>query len=331
VRLKHTLNQCVEKTFQKVKTIDIQNFHSPGKLLLTGEYLVLKGAEAIGLKCKFGQSLEVQKSSNSFHSWTALDLDGNVWFELKFKLEKHSFRVFDDYGSNGISKEKVELLFKLLEYVYAEEPQLFETALSFTTRLEFKREWGLGSSSTLIANLSKWAGSDPFELLDESFGGSGYDVAVAMQNAHTLFERRKGKAFSKTIEFNPDFKDEIFFVYLNEKRNSREAIASFYKNIGSEELLSYVQNVNAINQRILSAKSLEEFEKALFEHETILSKILKEKPVKERLFADYKGGICKSLGAWGGDFILVTGEKENWAYFRDKGFDTILAYEEIIA
>ena len=35
-------------------------FHANGKLLLTGEYLVLQGAEAIGLPLRMGQTLKVK-------------------------------------------------------------------------------------------------------------------------------------------------------------------------------------------------------------------------------------------------------------------------------
>ena len=38
--------------------------------------------------------------------------------------------------------------------------------------------------------------------------------------------------------------------------------------------------------------------------------------------------IIKSLGAWGGDFVLATRKNKN--YFIEKGFDTILSYSEII-
>ena len=320
----------MEKTFQKAKTIDTLEFYSSGKLLLTGEYLVLKGAEAIGLKTKFGQSLKIKKVSAEFFSWTAYDQHKEVWLNLQFKLENGHFQVLDDYPSHGVSKDKIQLLFKLLSFIYKKKPSLFEEYLSFSTRLDFERSWGLGTSSTLVANLAKWSGLDAHKLLKASFGGSGYDIAIALENAHVLYSKERKMTTTKAIEFSPSFHEHIFFVYLNEKRNSREAIASFHEHFETEEPLNLLKDINAINNQILSAKTLKEFEEALFEHESILSIILNETPVKERLFPDYTGGICKSLGAWGGDFILVTGGKENWPYFHDKGFDTVLAYEEII-
>ncbi|MBK8557148.1 MAG: hypothetical protein IPL65_15875 [Lewinellaceae bacterium] len=49
-------------------------------------------------------------------------------------------------------------------------------------------------------------------------------------------------------------------------------------------------------------------------------------------FSDYWGAV-KSLGAWGGDFVLVTSEKDESttrAYFLDKGFDVFLPWRDMI-
>ena len=68
------------------------------------------------------------------------------------------------------------------------------------------------------------------------------------------------------------------------------------------------------------------------EHEQILSQILGLLPVKQGIFQDYHGGV-KSLGAWGGDFVMVTMHQE-WprvtAYFSAKGMETIIPYHEMV-
>ena len=51
--------------------------------------------------------------------------------------------------------------------------------------------------------------------------------------------------------------------------------------------------------------------------------------VKEKYFADYPYTI-KSLGAWGGDFILAVGDENTPQYFHDKGYETVLSYAELI-
>ena len=64
-------------------------------------------------------------------------------------------------------------------------------------------------------------------------------------------------------------------------------------------------------------------------HEKIVSNIIQQKPIKEVLFKNYHGGI-KSLGAWGGDFILATGNEDSPNYFNQKGFKTVIPYQDLI-
>ena len=58
-----------------------KEFYSNGKLLITGEYLVLDGAKAFALPTKFGQNLIVEKGSNKEIIWKSYDADGSLWFE----------------------------------------------------------------------------------------------------------------------------------------------------------------------------------------------------------------------------------------------------------
>jgi hypothetical protein len=53
------------------------------------------------------------------------------------------------------------------------------------------------------------------------------------------------------------------------------------------------------------------------------------KTVKEALFPDFKG-IIKSLGAWGGDFVLVISKENPNEYFIAKGYETIIPYDQMI-
>ena len=61
----------------------------------------------------------------------------------------------------------------------------------------------------------------------------------------------------------------------------------------------------------------------------ITGDFLGELPIQERLFADFNGQI-KSLGAWGGDFILASGDRQTPSFFEDKGFKTVIAYKDFI-
>jgi hypothetical protein len=81
----------------------------------------------------------------------------------------------------------------------------------------------------------------------------------------------------------------------------------------------------------LNCTNLDEFEQLLTLHENIIADIIKLKPVKEAMFHDYDGAI-KSLGAWGGDFIIATGDNLDTVsnYFKSKGYHTIIPYKDMI-
>ena len=67
----------------------------------------------------------------------------------------------------------------------------------------------------------------------------------------------------------------------------------------------------------------------MLKHEEIIGTLIGIKPVQQRLFYDYNGAI-KSLGAWGGDFILACGNAQTPSYFADKGYTTCIPYSDLI-
>ena len=44
----------------------------------------------------------------------------------------------------------------------------------------------------------------------------------------------------------------------------------------------------------------------------------------------YKDGKIKSLGSWGGDFILVTTKNKDLTYFRNRGLNTIIPLKDMV-
>ena len=56
-------------------------FYSNGKLFISGEYLVLDGADAFALPTKFGQNLVVEPGENQNIEWKSYDYDNQLWFE----------------------------------------------------------------------------------------------------------------------------------------------------------------------------------------------------------------------------------------------------------
>jgi hypothetical protein len=67
----------------------------------------------------------------------------------------------------------------------------------------------------------------------------------------------------------------------------------------------------------------------LEEHEAEMSNILEMQTIKESLFPDFNG-VIKSLGAWGGDFVMVIAKENPSDYFKERGFKTIVSYTDMI-
>lgn len=302
--------------------MNIGTFYSHGKLLLTGEYAVLDGAKAISFPCKLGQQLIVECSTHQNFEWVSYLRNGEVWKAITFTLD-------EVLHINEKDPFKQRLL-TILNHIYIEKPEQFAQPLKFSTHLEFHKDWGLGSSSTLINNLSQWANIDPYKLLANTFGGSGYDIAAAQSNSTFLFQRKENTVVVEPIAFSKSLKPDIYFVYLNKKQNSRSAIKNYRKNTTSNKV-QIINEVSKISKKIESVHNLEIFEELMEVHETLISALIHLPPVKENYFKDYNHGIVKSLGAWGGDFVLVTAKDNGQlVYFKERGFDTIFNFDELI-
>ncbi|MCC1483180.1 GYDIA family GHMP kinase [Winogradskyella immobilis] len=301
----------------------MQHFKSNGKLLLTAEYLVLDGAKALALPTKLGQSLTVDANDSNHLQWKSYDEANQLWYEDQFFIDKIKIAKHD--ASNPISERLLQIFNAVLEL----NPNALEEhkGYSFTTQQDFNRFWGLGTSSTLINNMAQWAKIDAYALLEKTFGGSGYDIACAQQRSAILYQRTNTKPLVSNVDFNPVFKNHLYFVYLNKKQNSREGIAKYKAHKG--DLSHSIDAINAITQSIITCNSLADFKTLISTHEVIISKVIDQKPVKDLLFNDFDGAI-KSLGAWGGDFILVASDINPEAYFISKGYSTVIPYSQFI-
>ena len=306
------------------------NYYSNGKLLLTGEYLVLDGAKSLALPTKFGQNLSVEKIKEPNLIWASFTNTGNCWFEAVFDLPK--LRLVNctfNSDKEGSAEFIAETLLDILVEAKRLNPDFLDVDHGFVvkTELNFPRNWGLGSSSTLINSIASWAKVDAFQLLWNSFKGSGYDIACAQNDTPIYYQIKEQKPKVDSVVFNPEFKDNLYFVYLNQKQDSKEGIAKFRES--NIDYSAQINRISEISEAFAKVKSLHEFDALLVEHEQIISSIIKLQTVKEKLFPDYFGEI-KSLGAWGGDFVLATGNQETPNYFKNKGFETILTYSEMI-
>jgi len=300
-------------------------FYAHGKLLLSGEYTVLDGAKALALPTRLGQSLKVDtKKPDNNIVWVALRADGSVWHNSHINL--HTERDSKDYVNI------------LLHYILENTPHTFikegliNGGFEFETVVEFLPEWGLGTSSTLVSLLSQWSGVDAYKLLEASFGGSGYDIACATAEKPIIFQKKEKGNDIKSVDFYPTYCEHIYFIYLGKKQNSREGIYA-YKNIDLGQRCVASDAISSLTDTLLFCANLEQFNFVIEKHEEILSSLLSMPRVQSSIFSDYTFGQIKSLGAWGGDFVLATTDQSQQVtedYFRAKGLDIIFRYNEII-
>ncbi len=300
-------------------------YQAHGKLLLTGEYFVLDGALALAVPTKKGQIFNV----NPFHAepdilfWESINEKGEIWFEGWFSLSNLQWIE----GSNEQVGRQLE---SLLQAALAIKSLKFpEQSIIVQTRVTFPLEWGLGSSSTMISFLGKWLGIDPYKLLQKGFGGSGYDVACAESEGAIIYQLTDEKPVSKRVDFYPDFHQNLYFVHLGKKQSSREGIRRYRKmTVVSPEAL---RKVSGLTQQFLNARNLPDFQEVMKKHETFIGQQL-SLPVIQESFPNFPGQL-KSLGAWGGDFMLAASDRpfeEIANYFQAHGLNVVVPYKEMI-
>jgi len=298
-----------------------RSFYSNGKLLLTGEYVVLDGAKALALPTKKGQTLTLAPRDNKELLWNSYDENNNAWFSASFSLE--TFEVLKCDNSR-IAATLLNILKKARDL----QPEFLTgtKGVHAITKVDFPRNWGLGTSSTLINNIAQWAKVDAFTLLQNSFGGSGYDIAAAQHNKPIFYSLERNVPQVDEITLSWDFTDALFFVHLNQKQDSKKGILRYKMQPATSQEL---QKISDLTKKLLLCYSLSDFRAVIEAHEHSISKIIGLPTVKDTLFPDFTGSI-KSLGAWGGDFILATGVQDDMNYFRKKGYTTIVEFNEML-
>lgn len=310
-----------------------------GKILLSGEYFILDGAVGLALPTvRFGQSLRISEGAKKgILEWKAQDENGVLWLSIKIQIT--DFQVLET-NDVAIAQTLLDILAKaksLNTAFLADE----NAAIAVHTSVNFPRNWGLGTSSTLTHLIAEWADIDAQQLNDLTFKSSGYDVACAKYSRPIFYEKN---AFTKKISvtendaalaafnvFLEKYSKNLYFVHLGQKQNSREGIA-FYKKLPIEIRRAVAAEITALTYDIAQSTTLHDFEKAILKHENLVAQTLNIACAKMLYFTDFWGEI-KSLGAWGGDFVLATSTKsaaETRAYFQQKGYTTVLAFAELI-
>lgn len=235
-----------------------------------------------------------------------------------------------------INSQNLEIAVRLQQLLRAAKklnPDFFTKSegCEVTTSLNYPLQWGLGSSSTLIAAVADWAIVDPFKLHYAVSNGSGYDIACAINNGPVLYSCKNQNPNVQRVQFKPRYANKIFFVYQGKKQDSVKGI-NFYRKSKVNFRKNELDSFSRLTDRMLAAETIFDFEEVIREHEQFISEILRLKPIKETVFFDLPGEV-KSLGAWGGDFCMLTWNDNTdklIPYLKSKGLDVCYNFSEIV-
>lgn len=287
--------------------------------------MVMYGADALSLPLVKGQTLQlIPRETKDTFTWKAY-YQNKTWFVIEFKPSNLNII----YTTNTpIAETLAGYLRSIIALSSRFQKELFTWDVE--THLDFHPEWGMGSSSTLTALLAEWAELNPLDLHFEISPGSGYDVASAIANGPIVYRIKHDSPQYQHVHFDPPFSENIFFAWLGNKQSSHESVLE-YKDL-LKPAYEEIQFFSSITDKMLKAKEWTEFGELMKEHEARLSKRLSLPPLAEKLFPDLKG-YAKSLGAWGGDFIMIVtdqDQKELKAYLKSKNIRTLFPYNEIV-
>ncbi len=305
-----------------------------GKFLLTGEYAVLDGALAVALPLRRGQWLEAQMTESREQPvlhWQALDRHNQVWFSAKFSLPGFDCLASNDHAVAGRLRQMFLHASAGHESLPPGEKPDWSRSWQVTTRLDFDRSWGLGTSSTLVALMADWLKVNPYLLLEATMGGSGYDIACAWAQGALTYRRSLlslAEPEVKQIELSAEVLQGLSFIFLNQKMDSRAAIQAYR---AKPSTTSFIERVSELSRAWVEAKNLPQAQQIMQAHESLLGERLGQIPIQKRLFAGFPGAV-KSMGAWGGDFVLAAthqpiSEVRRWCAGR--GFHTVFSWQEL--
>lgn len=300
--------------------------------MLCGEYAVTIGVEALAVPVQLGQWMYVWEFNSPLGGdrliWEAKEKDGSTWLNEHFSLPLLSdfveSSVSDELEGQVLRNTDRNVIKKMLGLVASD---FWKAGKSYRieTQLEFNRNSGLGSSSTMISNFARYTGLDAQWLQQQVFGGSGYDVAVAEVGKGLVFWKQNDVAHWGPWSLSTQLSENWQVVFLGQKQNSRDSLSQV--KIRLQEIQNDNFLLHQLQQILAAVKMASEvpmLEAGLEMWQAVLSMGLGlETPYQHFGFQPIKGGVCKWLGAWGGDMLLVN------AVFAEKQREALSVYTSV--
>lgn len=271
----------------------MSTFWSSGKLLLCGEYWVLHGASALAVPTRLGQRLTYRATDQPLH-WTAVDRHGQAWLDASAVSDPHVVSLLLAARSLG--------------------GQVPDTGL-VRTELEFERSWGWGSSSSLTDLVAQWTGVPALDLHFATSRGSGFDVACARATSALTYRKTgpaQGEWHTAAAAHWPT--EHFALVYLGQKKDSQKEVQRGRR----EPLQAELDAISDLSRAMAEAQKVTEWMQLIEEAEARTAAWTGHSRIQER-FTGIRAKL-KSLGAWGGDFVLAVAEDPSeFAYFAEYG------------
>ena len=296
-----------------------------GKLLISAEYMVLHGSLALVLPLKKKQILKKIRSENrNSFTWSAYR-ETDLWFRAEFRPSTLELVT----TSNAEMAERLRLLLRTCVEL---NPSFHRELLIWDveTRLDFSPEWGFGSSSTLTALMAEWAGVNALDLHFMISEGSGYDVACAVADRAIVYSLQDKEPRYEPVLFQPPFADQLYFVWLGSKQPTALHLREMAGRLNPGKEL--IRSFSMLTRGMLGSKELDDFRNYMEEHEAKLSELTGLERVSLTRFPGLQGSV-KSLGAWGGDFVMIASDQQTDALYNylDKlGFSCRFRFKELI-
>ena len=260
----------------------------------------------------FGQHLSVESHQGPEHVlWEALDHENRQWFTAGFD---HEGRVL--HCSSADMAEKLQGFLAPVRNSNA-----WNAPVRVQTKVDFPRLWGLGTSSTLCALLAQWAEIDALSYR-KLHGGSGYDLACAQASGAISYALVDGEPEVLPVQL-PEVLQSVVFVY----RGAKQQTDSSLKLVGRKPFsAAQCEEITQLSEGFLQANSLNELESIIEQHELLIANHLGLERAIEGPFKGIRGQV-KSLGGWGGDFVMLTRFEENRQWLEANGFNAIIPFE----
>lgn len=295
-----------------------------GKLLLSGEYLVLNGAKALAFPICFGQEMNVEFIAEPKLIFKSTE-NNQEWFNVSFSLPNLDIT---NTSNNSIAIELKNIL--LSAQSLNNEFLSTHSGYSININANYPLKFGFGSSSTLISLIARWAKVNEYALFKRVSNGSGFDIACATQDSPIFYQLVNETPVITKAKIGNGIKRHCIFAYLGNKQNSKEEVERYKKYEKPSQ--NIIDRISKLTKVMCEASNAIKLIESIIEHEEILSSII-NKPVlnDHERFYNFNGSI-KSLGAWGGDFAMFVAAEPLYIIrneIKKLGIKTMFSFDEL--